>query len=671
MKIIPLLVFCLLFPWTGNAQLSGGGASGLGLKANVTGSNITDPAAFRGNLGIDTSYPAKSYGVAATNTAVANRTALQALIDTLSAANGGTIILDQPLEMTSGILLKKNVKLRGNNDCSWKGPGPVGGGIATSGATPSGACLIIRDAAASAITLYSNTSVEGICIYYPDQAFTATNPASVVAYPVAITNSNPSQSMAVRRCTFVGEYAAMAFVNGATGDIEVDQCYGYPLGGSFLHIATCYDIPRITRCHVNPGSGTNFRQAVDGALLPFTYELMDNVCATGNPTYRIVSTDEFSISNCFVFGSRRGLQVEGSYGSVSQCNFDMVTVGVYYVPGETKNYLSLTSCNFLLGGGEVTDRNAFYIDGGATGGSLVATNCFARVGTNAVISSSAVAGANSFIKIVGTPGVGFQATLIAPTIRPSGTGASISNFKDTSDALQGVKIIGGDFSGLYTATRKFPADLTIGDAQLNNIEILDGAVKTRSVTLNKTINVKVAGLIYKIPANRDTYLVEDQFSDSNGTALTAHTPNSGPLWTKTGAGTATIQSNKAQITGDVTLTSEMDSPDGVLELEFTGTGTSVVGLKFRDGWRFQINSLGMWYFIQPGGSIESSAAISLTAGVSHTIKVVLEGISIKMYIDGVPILFRDKFENWKSTTHGFLNGDTVTDFDYFKFTDAL
>ena len=36
--------------------------------------------------------------------------------------------------------------------------------------------------------------------------------------------------------------------------ILFEHCYGYPLGGEFIRIDYCYDIPRILHCHVNPSN---------------------------------------------------------------------------------------------------------------------------------------------------------------------------------------------------------------------------------------------------------------------------------------------------------------------------------------------------------------------------------------------------------------------------------
>lgn len=464
--------------------------SGFTELALASGENVAEYAKeWETSLGLP--IDASRHGVSASNSAAENKAALQALIDTLTAGNGGTILLTEPIEITSGILLKVGVKLKGNNDSAFKGSTPVGGGIRTSGATPSGAVMMIRDSVNSAVSMYSNTSVEGICFYYPDQDYATTNPATIVAYPPTIQSVDGAQSMSVRRCTFIGETMAMYFIGTGLGDLEIDLCYGYSLSGRFICINNCFDIPRITRCHVNPGVGINFTPPVNGGGLPFSLQIVDYVATNpGVGAYWITNTDEFMISQCFVFGVETGLIIGSSYGTAVQCQFDMVHTGVNVIIEAPQSFVNLIGVNVLLGSGDKTTRSAFKVNANAAG-AVIMTNCGASNGTNAVVPSSADLDSNAFLRVTGTSATRIHMT--APRLANYGNGAEFLNFIDTDSANPIVRWVDAIFDGLVGTA---PAQTYLSDATFSgqvksetgvSFEDADGFVRTRRDVSPRTI----------------------------------------------------------------------------------------------------------------------------------------------------------------------------------------
>ena len=79
----------------------------------------------------------------------------------------------------------------------------------------------------------------------------------VIPYPptIQVSQTSNTEGVLLENLTFYGEYLAMDFNASREHPCELIQfenCHGYPLGGEFIRIDYCYDIPRILHCHVNP-----------------------------------------------------------------------------------------------------------------------------------------------------------------------------------------------------------------------------------------------------------------------------------------------------------------------------------------------------------------------------------------------------------------------------------
>ncbi len=282
-------------------------------------------AAFQGN-GADPDRPARmpsirNFGVDPTNTAGANREALQRAID-WAAERGAALWVeptDEPYPVESGLVLRRNVSLIGVH-------GPTGRGTRhPAKPQPVGSVFQIGDTNAPFLTVEGATQVRGIQFWYPRQ--TMNDPAAILAYPPTIRGSTSSaaQGVTLSCLTFYGEYLAMDFRATRRTPCEqvlIEHCYGYPLSGEFIRIDYCYDIPRILHCHVNPSNLRFFRGG-------FSRAMIDAVVAKGSFTYSIDHTDNAVLMDVFTFGAYGGVDLgPATYGQLTSFNLDCVTVGI-------------------------------------------------------------------------------------------------------------------------------------------------------------------------------------------------------------------------------------------------------------------------------------------------------------------------------------------------------
>jgi len=113
--------------------------------------------------------------------------------------------------------------------------------------------------------------------------------------------------------------------------ILIEHCYGYPLGGEFIRIDYCYDIPRIIHCHVNP----SVQRFIGGG---YSRQVNDAVLAKKKFSYAINHTDNAQLMDLFAFGVYGGIFLgPASYGQLTNFNFDCVTVGIHKLGDNTKN----------------------------------------------------------------------------------------------------------------------------------------------------------------------------------------------------------------------------------------------------------------------------------------------------------------------------------------------
>ena len=274
-------------------------------------------------------YSIQSFDVLPTNSPGVNKVRLQQAIDWASS-RGAALYVD-PVEggypVESGIVLKKNVSLVGVH-------GPTGRGTSHDG-KPTGSLFVIKDDYAPFITVQSATQIRGIQFDYPNQP--VNDGSKIIAYPptIQVAQNQGVEGVTLSCLTFYGAYFAMDFRANAWFDangqlqgtpceqILFEHCYGYPLGGQFIAIDYCYDIPRILHCHVNPAIMREFRGDYNASMI-------DAVCSNRNYTYWINHTDNAQVMDIFTYGNYGGIYLGAyTYGQMTNFNFDCVCNGVF------------------------------------------------------------------------------------------------------------------------------------------------------------------------------------------------------------------------------------------------------------------------------------------------------------------------------------------------------
>ena len=264
----------------------------------------------------------KEYGVSPSNSPEKNRVNLQRAIDEASAT--GAALYVEPVAggypVATGIILRQNVSLIGAH-------GPVGRGTKDpERQAPVGSLFVITDASAPFITVESATQLRGIQFYYPEQSHD--DPAKIIAYPptIQVSHEKKVEGVTLSSLTFFGEYMAMDF--NASPRLPCEQilfehCYGYPLGGEFIRIDYCYDIPRVLHCHVNPANMRQFGRS-------FSRSVIDSVVRRPTFSFAIDHTDNAQLIDIFTFGTHGGVLLgEHSYGQLTNFNLDCVSIGIH------------------------------------------------------------------------------------------------------------------------------------------------------------------------------------------------------------------------------------------------------------------------------------------------------------------------------------------------------
>lgn len=264
----------------------------------------------------------RDFGVLPTNTAAVNTANLQKAI-AWAAPRGAALFVDpseEPYPVAGGLVLKRNVSLIGVH-------GPVGRGTRhPDKPQPVGSVFRIEDEKRVFLTVEGATQVRGIQFWYPRQ--TLSDPAKIIKYPatIQVSQTSPAQGVTLSALTFYGEYLAMDFnapANNPCEQILFEHCYGYPLGGEFIRIDHCYDIPRILHCHVNPSN----QRFIQGG---YSRAVVDAVIAAKTFSYAINHTDNAQMIDVFTFGAYGGIYLgPATYGQLTNFNLDCVTIGIH------------------------------------------------------------------------------------------------------------------------------------------------------------------------------------------------------------------------------------------------------------------------------------------------------------------------------------------------------
>ena len=300
----------------------------------------------------------REFGVLPTNTATANKAALQQAID-WAAARGAALFVepsDEPYPVDGGLVLKMNTSLVGVH-------GPVGRGTRhPQKQQPVGSVFRIEDEGNAFLTVETATQVRGIQFWYPQQ--TLDDPAKVIEYPptIRVSQSKPAQGVTLSCLTFFGEFMAMDFK--AKPDLPCEQilfehCYGYPLGGEFIRIDYCYDIPRILHCHVNPAN----QRFIKGG---YSKAVIDATVSRKTFCYAIDHTDNAQLMDLFTFGTWGGIYLgPATYGQLTNFNLDCVAVGIHKLGDGTfnRNWQIAQGSVIANTGGKIEEVHPVVIEG--------------------------------------------------------------------------------------------------------------------------------------------------------------------------------------------------------------------------------------------------------------------------------------------------------------------
>jgi hypothetical protein len=227
---------------------------------------------------------------------------------------------------------------------------------------PVGSVFRIADESRPFITVEGATQLRGLQFWYPNQ--TLTDPEKIILYPptIQVSQTQPAHGVTLSRLTFLGEYLAMDFNAPRSRPCEqilIEHCYGYPLGGEFIRIDHCYDVPRILHCHVNPSNQRFIRGGYSRAVV-------DAVVAAKTFTYAIHHTDNAVLMDVFTFGAYGGVYLgPATYGQLTSFNLDCVTVGIHKLGDGTfnRNWQIAQGSIIANTGSKVEDMHPILIEG--------------------------------------------------------------------------------------------------------------------------------------------------------------------------------------------------------------------------------------------------------------------------------------------------------------------
>ena len=300
----------------------------------------------------------RAFGVLPGKTPQENAAALQKAID-WAAPKGAALFVEpseEPYPVAGGIILRANVSLIGVH-------GPVGRGTRhPDKPQPVGSVFAITDTKKPFLTVENATQVRGIQFWYPEQ--TADKAEKIIEYPptIQVSQTKGAQGVTLSNLTFFGEYLAMDFKASRKATCEqilIEHCYGYPLGGTFVRIDYCYDIPRILHCHVNPAN----RRFIDHG---HKKAVVDAVMAKKTFCYEIDHTDNAQLIDAFTFGTWGGIRLgAASYGQLTNFNFDCVAVGIHKLGDNAfnRNWQIAQGSIIANAGAPLADIHPFIIEG--------------------------------------------------------------------------------------------------------------------------------------------------------------------------------------------------------------------------------------------------------------------------------------------------------------------
>ncbi|MCP4639725.1 MAG: hypothetical protein GY851_04800 [bacterium] len=233
---------------------------------------------------------------------VDNTAAFQAALDAAGAAGGGVVVVPTGRYSFAGTLtFPKEVALRGTYEYS-----PAHAGIRDNSPEKPvyGSVLLVRAGAGSEegapfITLQTNASLQGVCVYYPDQDPDADEPTPY-PYAVAMRGNNP----AIMNVELLNPFNAIDASHNQRALIR--NVHGQPLHIG-VYVDSIYDIGRIENVHWNPWWSMN-----EGV---FQWQMKNGV------GFIFGKTDWHYVHNTFCFGYNVGYKFIKTERGATNGNF--------------------------------------------------------------------------------------------------------------------------------------------------------------------------------------------------------------------------------------------------------------------------------------------------------------------------------------------------------------
>ena len=339
-------------------------------------------------------YSVQAFEVLPTNSAAENKVRLQNAIDW--ASERGAALWVEPVEggypVQSGIVLKKNVSLLGVH-------GPTGRGTVKDG-KPTGSLFVVTDKNHPFITVQSATQIKGCQFYCPEQGFN--DAGKIIEYPptIQVSQEQAVHGVTLQNLTFYGSYFAMDFrakQEHPCEQILFEHCYGYPIGGQFIAINYCYDIPRILHCHVNPAVMREFKGDYD-------HNINDYVVNRKTYAYWIDHTDNAQVMDIFTFGTYGGIYLGPyTYGQLTNFNFDQVCTGVFKDGNSAFNRIWEVAQGSIIASvspdGNIANIHPFVVQGY---GQISITNVDCFSGKAAAVTLTTQGQSQDFLKVQGS-----------------------------------------------------------------------------------------------------------------------------------------------------------------------------------------------------------------------------------------------------------------------------
>jgi hypothetical protein len=170
-------------------------------------------------------------------------------------------------------------------------------------------------------------------------------------------------------------------------------------------------------------------------------------------------------------------------------------------------------------------------------------------------------------------------------------------------------------------------------------------------------------------------LVWDTFTDTNGTLLTAHTPDRSPAPWSAVSGSLQINSNKCTgASGSAIINTAQANISALVTITGT-TGTAGFLARYLDSanyWELQAsistNEIKLWEQTSGVWSLRGASSVTLNDANPHILRAILIGTSITFWADSITPLTYTSSSHLTNVKHGIKTNTTSTSFDNFKVT---